>query len=196
MPHHLRGLTVPLAAGATSLLLAAGPLVAQETPYLQVSAGLGYATAGARNDGQGEGVAAGLEYVNPWNLRLSGRVYVGGIYASADESSCGSSVAPCAVSSRIAVIGLRLRWLPIVRRRVGPFVKAGIGLSLGEMETRLGADGSHPAIDEHRTGGIHIPLSLGLAIGRAARHDISVDYFIHPGSEHLAGSVTANIAVW
>lgn len=197
MRHDLPRRLLPLATSAIILALSAGRAEAQDRPsYLQVSAGIGYAAAGSRGDGIGTGVAGGIECVDPWNLWISARIYAAGVHVRADESSCEPSVSPCAISNRVALLGLRLRWLIIAGRRVGPFIEGGIGTSLGEMETRLGADGSHAAIDEHRTAAFHGPVSFGLAIGKSGRHDIAFDYYFHGGSEHVAGSLSVNIGVW
>lgn len=155
--------------------------------HFQVSGGPGISFSGDRRDGEGYGAGILIEAVEKWTGWFSGRLYGGGFLSSADTSSCPAGVQPCSVSSQIAVAGAKARLL-FPTPYVGPFVELGVGLSAGSIETRVDAVGSSPALEESHSGlMVHFPVSVGIAFGAEYQHDISFDYFIHRGREHVVG---------
>jgi hypothetical protein len=79
---------------------------------------------------------------------------------------------------------------------VSPFLELGAGLSAGAIQTRYGyfESGSSTTVDEAHSGLLlHVPVTLGLAFGAHRQHDVSFDYFSHPGRDHVAGMLSIGI---
>ena len=166
-------------------------LAAQTPRAVQVSAGLGVSFSDSGRDGDGTGGGFLIEYVDEWAAWLGGRIYAGGFISGSNTFSCG--VQPCAVSSQIGVAGAKIRVLAPIPY-VGPFLELGAGVSGGSIETRIGALGPLPTIDEQHSGlMLHVPVTLGLAFGARRQHDVSFKYFAHPGRDHVAGTVSVGI---
>lgn len=160
---------------------------AQRERRFQVSGGPGVSVSENRGDGEGYGAGILIESVSRWTRWFSGRLYAGGFLSSPDRNSCSTGVQPCSVSSQIAVAGAKIRMLVPIPH-AGPFLELGAGLSAGSIETRLGGIGFSPTIEESHSGLMaHVPLSVGIAFGAEHQHDISIDYFIHRGREHVVG---------
>lgn len=154
---------------------------------------MGVAFSPSEQAGAGIGQAVAVEYVFAPTAWGGGRLYAGGVVTEPDAGSCSTGLDPCSVSSRIAVVGAKVRFLAPVPW-VGPFFEVGGGLSLGSIETRLGPFGPFAAVDETHSGlMVHVPFSLGLAIGPRHQHEISVAYYAHPSREHVAGAIRVGI---
>jgi hypothetical protein len=71
---------------------------------------------------------------------------------------------------------------------VRPFADLGLGASLGYLRT---LDGS---VDETIEGAtIHVPIALGLALGRDSHIDLTLRILFHPFSEQLVGTLGVGI---
>lgn len=70
-----------------------------------------------------------------------------------------------------------------------PYIEGGIGLSIGSFETVT----PYTNIDK---GGIilHIPFSLGVALGPKHNIDISLTYYFQPSVEQYTGAATFGIS--
>src|SRR5262249_20066625 len=133
---------------------------------LELVGGIGYTFSNKdMPNGSGDGGMLSAEYVFRPLTAISPRLY-GGVLMTFPQG--GSCVTPslCDVESKLAFAGAKLRLMAPIPW-VGPFLELGVGLSAGYMRTLDGAD-----IDE-KTSGIayHIPVSLGLAIGRNHEYD-------------------------
>lgn len=188
-----RVLPMVLLAG---MLLGVAPVSAQDKGQYQVSGGLGISFAPDR-EGGGVGGSILLERSFLSESWGGARIYAGGLISEADHDTCTVGIRPCSISSQIAVTGAKLR-LVVPIPYVGPFFEFGAGLSVGSIESRLGAERGLAAIDERHTGVMfHVPVSLGLSFGSRHQHDLSIDFFSHPGRSHVAGSFSLGIGfVW
>lgn len=169
------------------LVLAPTQLTAQWIGDYQASGGLGVSFSPDR-DGGGIGGSLLLERNVGSAAWGGGRVYAGGFLSSATSDLCSTAVEPCSVSSQIAVVGAKVKLLVPIPY-VGPFIEVGAGLSIGSLENRIGA-----AFDQVHSGVmVHIPIGLGLAFGSRHQHDLSIDYFAHPGRNHVTGSFSIGV---
>lgn len=184
--------------GAALLFILSGgllpaPIAAQVPGDYQVSGGLGGSFTSARHDGVGVGGALLLERAVAPGHWTAPQLYVGGFLSRADAGSCSNGDEPCAVSSRVAVAGAKVRVLAPIPV-VAPFFEVGGGLSIGSVESRVGGDNSAVPLDEVRSGIMfHIPVSVGLAFGARRQHDLSFDYFAYPGLDHVAGTISVGV---
>ena len=189
-----------LLLATAAVALSAPQLGAQEGRELQVAGGFAVSFAPDQLVGDGpiqggEGVGASLvgEYVFAPAGWGGGRLYLGGVFTSAREDSCSGGVDPCSVSSRLAVVGGKVRLLVPIPY-VGPFFEVGAGLSVGTIESRLGPFGTLGPVDEDHAGVMfHVPFALGLAFGSRHQHEVSFSYFAHPGRNHLVGSIQVGV---
>ena len=141
------------------------------------------------NDVEGRGLLLQGEYVFETGKPATPRLYLGAILTETDESSCGD-FEPCDVSSKAVFGGAKVRLtapIPVV----SPFLELGAGLTLGSVKTQVGT-----LYDEDSGGAaFHIPVSLGLTIGRERRFDISFDYLMYPTLEHIDGAMAVKFTV-
>ncbi len=76
-------------------------------------------------------------------------------------------------------VGVRPR-----RAYVGPFLELGLGASAGSISTRSGTD-----VDESTSGvALHIPFTIGLAVGPHHELDLAFAYLFYPGKSHISGA--------
>jgi len=67
---------------------------------------------------------------------------------------------------------------------VSPYIEAGIGTSIGSFETFT------PTTNLKESGILlHIPATLGLAIGRKHAFNIEFTYFFHPSVDQFSDAV-------
>ncbi len=71
---------------------------------------------------------------------------------------------------------------------VAPYLEIGIGTSIGSFET-------FTAFDAISKSGIiyHIPVSLGLELGRNKNIDVGLAYYFQPSVEQLAGAIAVGV---
>jgi hypothetical protein len=187
-----------IAAGLVLLLFTEtarpGELFAQAIPHMQASGGMGFSFPESAGQPYGVGVGLLLEYVAGWTRWIDGRLYAGGLASGTRKDSCGT-IPPCAVSSQVGVAGAKIRMMVPVPV-VSPFLELGAGLSAGAIETRYGypTSGSIAIVNRAHSGVmLHVPVTLGLAFGAHRQHDVSFDYFSHPGRDHVAGMLSIGL---
>lgn len=191
-----RNVRLIVCALTTWISLGVGPSDASaqtQTRDVRIAGGVGGSFAPDARDGHGLGGSLIAEYPivpGPWGgLRL----YGGGFASTTQESSCTGGLDPCAISSKLAVVGGKARLLVPIPY-VGPYLEVGVGASVGTLETRVGPSGTLAGIDERHSGVmVHIPFSLGLAFGSRHQHTLSFDYFAHPGRDHIVGALAVGV---
>ena len=148
--------------------------------FIDVSAGLGVSYPTDDADVIGRGFYAQGEYVFGLSNWIGIRPYAGIILTSPDkyrqyEKDYG-------VTSKAFLFGGKARICPPIPW-VAPYFETGIGASLGSFETYT------PLTDLKKNGiFMHIPFSLGLAIGRKHNFDIAFTYYYTPGAEQTSGA--------
>lgn len=139
------------------------------------------------NDSSSEGSGVGgwlsAGYVFRANSWFSPRAYVGGVWTS-PQDDCEENVSPCDVSAALGVLGAKTRFkLPIPY--VAPFFEVGLGASVGKLSTRAGfANGT-----QHSGVAVHIPFSVGLALGREHDIELAFRYLAHPDQNQMVAAV-------
>lgn len=92
------------------------------------------------------------------------------------------------MSAKAGFLGAKLR-LTIPIPYVAPFLEAGLGTTFGEMSTRTAS------VDEHFAGvTYHIPIGLGLALGKEHNFEVMFSYLFHPAQKQVAGAIAAGMA--
>jgi len=165
------------------------PALAQPSDWLLVYGGLGASftlVEGANGTGSGGYVAAeAFHLVEEW---FTPRAYLG-LLLTWPENDCGPGVVPCEIWARIFFLGIKGRLMAPIPW-VGPFIEAGVGLSLGTLTTRNGA------IVEAAARGVipHVQWAVGLAIG--PRHDVSLSlqYLEHTRGKQTGAALAAGFA--
>jgi hypothetical protein len=151
---------------------------------LEILAGLGISIAGgSAYKGTGEGGFAEAEYVFRPHSAVSPRLYGGVLITFPNRNSCATPEF-CDVESQIAFLGAKVRLMAPIPY-VGPYLELGLGASVGNLRT---LDGS--MLDETSRGvTFHVPVALGLALGRQHDYDIGFSYLFHLDIKNVGGAV-------
>lgn len=166
-----------------------GPVIAEHRLELIGGLGLTFTSDSSRDrsgdgaqDGRGEGGFAEVEYVFRPGSVFSPRLYGGLLVTFPQHDSCHIQPA-CDVEAQIGFMGAKLRVMAPIPW-FGPYIELGLGLSAGEMRTLDGP------IDETSSGVVpHIPVALGIALGRRNQYDFAFSYLFHPGPRQVGGAV-------
>nr|WP_321236870.1 hypothetical protein [uncultured Psychroserpens sp.] len=130
----------------------------------------------------GSGFYAQGEYVVGISKWFGLRGYAGLILTSADENDKSQNDPEYKVTSNAFLIGGKFR-IAIPIPWVAPYIETGIGASIGSFETFIPTAGF-----EKKGILLHIPVSLGLALGPEHNWDIAFTYYFHPSVEQFAGA--------
>jgi hypothetical protein len=160
------------------------PALAEEGPFLGISAGVGLSTVNSSGvAGGGTGAYGRADYLFWRDSWFTPALYTGLLLTRSDRD-CGAGVVPCDVSSQLLFAGGRVRFMAPIPY-VGPFVELGIGASLGHISTQSGA-----AADVRWTGATyHIPWAVGVAFGERHEWEIAFEYMVHPEQNQTNGAV-------
>jgi len=151
--------------------------------FLEVTGGIGLSSPDTMIPGGGQGVYARADLL-PWRDSWFTPKAYSGFLITVPSGDCGVGVSPCDVSAQILFLGGAARlMLPIPY--VGPFVEVGLGLSIGRMSTRSGAD-----VNLQWSGvTYHVPFALGLAFGKQHEYELSFQYMDHPDQHQVTGGI-------
>jgi hypothetical protein len=157
--------------------------------HVEILAGLGYTfTEDSSQNGSGEGGFLEGEYVFRPHRALSPRLYAGLLMTFPDNESCGTP-SHCDVQSKIVFLGAKVRArVPIPW--VSPYAEFGLGASAGYLRTLDGL-----TVDETMRGvAIHLPVAIGLALGRRHEFDVGFNYIFHPAQQQVGGALAFGVA--
>lgn len=168
----------------------ARPASAKADRSVQLVAGIGVHLSTDLQDGpNSQGFFGAGEYVYSFFSFLSSRSYAGLLITSTDEESC-EGFDPCELSSRLVFFGHKFR-LSAPIPYVSPFLELGFGFSLGTLLTRVSS-----YTDQDLEGGtIHVPLALGLALGRDHRVDLMFSYLRYPTEDSASGALAVGLSL-
>lgn len=158
----------------------------QEGKYINASAGLGLCAPYDESDAIGTGFYAQGEYV--WNLTgwFGIRPYAGVIAASGESDQ--NDMQEWKIKSNAALLGAKVRVAAPIPY-VAPFIESGLGMSIGSFETYT------PGTNIKKNGALlHIPLSLGLAIGRKHDYEVKFTYYYHESAKQFSGAAAFGIS--
>jgi hypothetical protein len=156
---------------------------------LDLSGGVGFTfTTEADHKGQGTGGFFDAEYVFLPGSFFTPRLYAGSFMTFSNSRSCRTG--PCEVKSQIFFAGAKARvMIPIPY--VAPFLELGVGFSLGYLVTV-----DEPDVDERTRGAaLHIPVTVGLAVGARHQFDIELSYLFHPSQRQVEGGIGFGIGI-
>ena len=156
-----------------------------------IKASIGFASSGSyyienygaqeEVDVMGGGLYLQGEYIFGITSWFSARPYVGGIFTSVDKNPDLQNQPQYRVTTNAFLVGGKVRFFAPIPW-VAPFIEGGIGASIGKFETLT------PAVNFDKSDVLlHIPFSLGLAIGRKHSFEIGISGYFHPAAKQSNG---------
>ena len=148
--------------------------------FIEANVGLGLCAPYDETDLPGSGFFAQAEYVWSPSTWFGVRPYAGLIIASGDSDKVGME--SYKIKSNAALLGAKVRIAAPIPY-VAPFIESGIGMSIGSFETYT------PDTSLKKSGALlHIPLTIGLAIGRNHNYEVKFSYYYHNEVQQYAGA--------
>lgn len=134
------------------------------------------------------GVYAQGEYVLSPARWIDLRPYAGFIWTKFKENDPEQEEARYRSSANALLLGAKTRItapVPIV----APFFEIGVGASIGSFETFM------PAKNIEESGVfLHIPISLGVALGSEKNMDLRLSYYFHNNLQQFIGAATVGFS--
>jgi len=156
--------------------------------FIKASIGFGSSTSDYEEENpeiiDGFGFYTQGEYVIGLTKWFSVRPYAGVILTSADED-IKKNPEGYKVETKAFLLGGKVRLCAPIPW-IAPFVETGIGMSIGSFETFT------QDVNKKKSGAlVHIPISLGLAVGPKNNIEIAVSFYLHPSAEQSSGAFAA-----
>lgn len=169
------------------LLFWALSVKSQDTNKLiAITAGIGYSFPEEDLDIEGSGFYGQVEYVINYNKWLAVRPYAAVMFTNADDNDFFPEAS---VTANVFMIGSKGR-LTFPIPYVAPYFELGFGASFGNLTTRT------PLTDVRRSGvTAHIPITLGLAIGKHRQVELALAYFFQTNAEQIDGGVGVGFSI-
>lgn len=150
--------------------------------FVSTSIGVGLVMTDDETAISGSGFYAQGEYVYNVLSWVGLRPYVGVVFASGESEDYGTE--RYEVKQNALLLGGKAR-ITVPIPYVAPFIESGIGFSLGEFKTYT------PTADNEKKGlQLHIPVIMGLAIGRNHNYELKFVYYVHPNVEQISGGIS------
>lgn len=132
-------------------------------------------------DVMGGGLYFQGEYIIGVKSWLSIRPYAGALFTSVDKNQNLQNQPQYKVTTNAFLLGGKIRLCAPIPW-VAPFIEGGIGTSIGKFETIT------PAVNFNKSDLLlHIPFSIGLAIGRRNNFEIAISGYFHPAAKQSSG---------
>lgn len=150
--------------------------------FINASVGLGLSAPYDNEDVTGTGFYAQGEYVYGITKWFGIRPYAGLVITSAEKNINTQNLPEYKVTSKSFLLGGKARVSAPIPW-VAPYFEIGIGASVGSFET-------YTASTNIKKNGIimHIPFSIGLALGRKHNLDVGLTYYYQPSVEQFSGA--------
>ncbi len=153
---------------------------------IEVAIGLGLSLPYDDLDISGSGFYAQGEYVFALTSWFGLRPYAGFIITSADEND--DYVPDYKVTSKAFLLGGKARIAAPIPW-VAPYIEIGVGASVGKFETYT------PYTNLEKSGlFVHIPITLGLALGPKNNVEVAFTYYVHPAVEQISGAAAIGLS--
>ena len=151
-----------------------------EGQFINASIGIGYCSPDDESELSGSGFYAQAEYVWSPNRWFGVRPYAGVVFASGTSDEPGMT--EYHIKSNAFMLGAKVR-LAAPIPYVAPFFETGIGMSVGSFST-------HTEFTNVKRSGalLHIPFTVGLAIGRRHNYELKFIYYYHEAAEQVSGA--------
>ncbi|WP_026712368.1 hypothetical protein [Flavobacterium daejeonense] len=157
--------------------------------YINTSIGLGLSTSYYEEEGTGTGFYAQAEYAKGITKWIGVRSYAGILLTSGDKTNENGDPTEYRISSKAFSLGGKIRVAAPIPY-VAPFIESGIGVSIGSFQTYT------PSTNLKKNGVLmHIPFSLGLAVGRKHSVDIALSYYFYPSMKQISGAFAAGVSI-
>ncbi|MBB4800116.1 hypothetical protein HNP37_000155 [Flavobacterium nitrogenifigens] len=132
-------------------------------------------------DVMGGGLYLQGEYIIGLKSWFSIRPYAGAIFESVDKNQNVQNQPQYKVTTNAFLMGGKVRICAPIPW-VAPFIEGGIGTSIGKFETFT------PNMNFNKSDVLlHIPFSIGLAIGRHNNFEIGISGYFHPAAKQSTG---------
>lgn len=132
-------------------------------------------------DVMGGGLYLQGEYIIGIKLWFSIRPYAGAIFTSVDDIQNIQNQPQYKVTTNAFLLGGKVRFCAPIPW-VAPFIEGGIGTSIGKFETIT------PGVNFDKNDILlHIPFSIGLAVGRHNNFEIGISGYFHPAAKQSNG---------
>ncbi|TPG35530.1 hypothetical protein [Flavobacterium pectinovorum] len=132
-------------------------------------------------DVMGGGPYLQAEYIIGVKSWFSLRPYAGAIFTSVDNNQNVQNQPQYKVTTNAFLLGAKVRLCAPIPW-VAPFIEGGIGTSIGKFETIT------PGVNFNKSDLLlHIPFSIGLAIGRHNNFEIAISGYFHPAAKQSSG---------
>lgn len=156
--------------------------------FINASIGLGISTSYYEEDGGGSGFYAQGEYVMGITKWFGLRPYAGIIITSPDQKTNQEIENDYKITTKAFSFGGKARIAAPIRW-IAPFIESGIGASIGSFET------FSPSTNIKKNGILmHIPFSLGLAVGPKHNVDIIFTYNFYPTVKQVSGAAAFGLS--
>lgn len=128
-------------------------------------------------DVMGGGLYLQGEYIIGLKSWFSLRPYAGAIFESVDKDQNVQNQPQYKVTTNAFLIGGKVRLCAPIPW-VAPFIEGGIGTSVGKFETFT------PSVNFNKSDVLlHIPFSIGLAVGKHNNFEIGISGYFHPAAK-------------
>ncbi|MFD2941463.1 hypothetical protein [Flavobacterium notoginsengisoli] len=128
-------------------------------------------------DVMGGGLYLQGEYIIGVKSWFSIRPYAGAIFESVEKNQNIQNQPQYKVTTNAFLIGSKIRLCAPIPW-VAPFIEGGIGTSIGKFETFT------PNVNFNKSDVLlHIPFSIGLAVGRHNNFEIGISGYFHPAAK-------------
>ncbi len=132
-------------------------------------------------DVMGGGLYLQGEYVIGLKSWFSVRPYAGAIFESVEKNQNIQNQPQYRVTTNAFLMGGKVRLCAPIPW-VAPFIEGGLGASIGKFETFT------PNVNFNKSDVLlHIPFSIGLAVGRKNSLEIGISGYFHPAAKQSTG---------
>lgn len=177
---------------AILMFAAATQMKAQTIKEKSINITIGYGLSAPYDediDVTGTGFYAQGEYIVSLANWLDIRPYTGLVLTKKNPSDYQKNDIEYKATTKAFLMGAKTRITAPIPW-VAPYVEVGIGTSIGTFETFT------PTSKIDKTGLIiHIPFSIGLALGPKHNIDIAFTYYFHPSMKQFAGAAAFGVTI-
>lgn len=174
------------------LALTSNLVTAQFIKEKSINAQIGYGLSAPFNSAD-DIVADGFFLQGELVLKLASwielRPYAGIILTSSNGKDLNDNPTNESVESKAFLLGGKVR-LRAPIPYVAPYIEIGIGTSIGKFET-------YTIFDNINKSGViyHIPVAIGLELGKNNNIDLGLSYYFQPSVEQFAGALAVGITI-
>ena len=160
----------------------------QKGKFIDAAIGLGISAPYDNIDIGGSGFYAQGEYVFGLKKWFGFRPYAGFIITSPSESITNQNLTQYEVTSKAFLLGGKIRVAAPIPW-VAPYIEIGLGASIGSFVTYT------PETNKKKNGLLmHIPYTIGLALGRNNNVEVAFTYYDHPSVEQFSGAAAIGLS--